>query len=82
MSGPSESGTGLAKIMLTSLTMVFITLTLTLLMTMMESKHRSVHKYLPTLFLTRNTEMEVLYNSMLELFQLFIQQVTLARYNY
>ena len=32
------------KIMLTSLTMVFITLTLTLHMTMMQSKHRSVHK--------------------------------------
>ena len=68
------------KIMMTSLTMVFITLTL--LMTMMESKHSSVHKYLPTLFLRRNTEMEVLFNLMLELVLFFIQQVTLAKYNY
>ena len=72
------------KIRLTSLTMMLITLTLTLtlLMTMMESKHRSVHKYLPTLFLRRNTKMELLHNSMLEVVQFFIQQVTLARYNY
>jgi hypothetical protein len=32
MSGPSESGSGLAKIMLTSLTMVFVTLTLLMIM--------------------------------------------------